>query len=102
MVRSSHHSAGMLHVLHNQLKMMGYVQADSEPCVYRDSGGEAFFIGVYVDIILARRSEKRMKEVKDALTAKFDIKDTGELKDLLGMKIQQDEKTGDVWIGQPA
>lgn len=53
---------------------MGFVQADSDPCVYRDSGGEAFFIGVYVDdIILARRSEKRMKEVKDTLTKKFDI-----------------------------
>ena len=55
---------------------MGFVQADSDPCVYRDSGGEAFFIGVYVDdIILARRSEKRMKEVKDTLTKEFDSKD---------------------------
>jgi hypothetical protein len=88
--------------LHNQLTTMEFVQADSDPCVYRDSGGETFFIGVYVDdIILAGESEKRMKEVKDTLTKKFDIKDMGELHYFLGMKIQLD-KTGDVWIGQPA
>ena len=38
--------------LHNQLTMMEFVQADSDPCVYRASGGEAFFIGVYVDDII--------------------------------------------------
>ena len=88
--------------LHNQLTMMEFVQADSDPCVYRASGGEVFFMGVYVDdIILAGESEKRMKEVKDTLTNKFDIKDMGELHYFLGMKIQLD-KTGDIWIGQPA
>ena len=90
-------------VLHNQLTLMGFVQADSDPCVNRDSGGEAFFIGVYVDdIILAGRSEKKIKEVKDALTMKFDVKDMGELHYFLGMKIQQCEESGDTWLGQPA
>ena len=74
----------------------------SDPCVYWDSGGEAFFIGVYVnDIILAGKSEGRMKEVKEALAKKFDIKDMGESHYFLGMKILQEEKTGAVWIGQP-
>ncbi len=78
--------------LHNQLTTMEFVQADSDPCVYRDSGGEIFFIGVYVDdIILAGESEKRMKEVKDTLTKKFDIKDMGQLHYFLGMKIQLDK-----------
>ena len=46
--------------LHNQLTMMEFVQADSDPCVYRASGGEVFFMGVYVDdIILAGESEKK-------------------------------------------
>ena len=90
-------------VLHNQLTLMGFVQADSDPCVYRDSGGEAFFIRVYVDdIILAGRSEKKIKEVKDALTMKFNVKDMGELHYFLGMKIQQCEESGDTWLGQPA
>ena len=62
-----------------------------------------FLVGVYVDdIILAGKSDKRIKEVKRALAAKFDIKDIGRLHYFLGMKILQDEQTGNVWIGQPA
>ena len=86
----------------DQLKNMGFVQSASDPCVYKDSGGEMFLIGVYVDdIILAGKSDKRIKEVKMALAAKFDIKDMGRLHYFLGMKILQDEQTGNVWIGQP-
>ena len=62
-----------------------------------------FFIGVYVDdIILAGKSDKRMKEVKAALAKKFDVKDMGKLHYFLGMKVVEDDKTGDIWIGQPA
>ena len=90
-------------VLDDQLKNMGFVQSASDPCVYKDSGGEMFLVGVYVDdIILAGKSDKRIKEVKRALAAKFDIKDMGRLHYFLGMKILQDERTGSVWIGQPA
>jgi len=79
---------------------MGFVQSTSDPCVYKNTGGEMFLIGVYVnDIILAGKSDKRIKEVKRALSAKFDIKDMGKLHYL---KILQDEKIGNVWIGQPA
>ena len=43
-----------------------------------------------------------MKEVKEALARKFDIKDMGRLHYFLGIKVSQDKKTGDVGIGQPA
>ena len=43
-----------------------------------------------------------MKEVKGALARKFDIKDMSRLHYFLGIKVSQDEKTGDVWIGQLA
>ena len=60
-------------------------------------------IGVYVDdIILAGKGNKKMKEVKEALAKQFDIKDMGRLHYFLGMKILQDDQSGDVWIGQPA
>ena len=62
-----------------------------------------FLIGVYVDdIILAGKSDNKINEVKRALGAKFNIKDMGKLHYFLGMNILQDEKTGNVWIGQPA
>ena len=55
-------------VLDDQLKDMGFVQSASDPCVYKDSGGEMFLIGVYVDdIILAGKSDKSIKEVKRLL-----------------------------------
>ena len=88
--------------LDSQLKDMGFVQSVSDPCLYTDAGGDAFFIGVYVDdIILAGRSDKKIKEVKDVLAHKFDIKDMGKLHYFLGTKILQDEKSGNIWIGQP-
>ena len=89
--------------LQTQLKKMGFLQTASDPCIYRDSGGEAFFIGVYVnDIILVGKSKTRMKEVKVALAKKLDIKDMGKLHYFLGLKVVQDEESGDIWIGQPA
>ena len=90
-------------VLDNHLKKMGFVQTDTDPCVYRASGGEPFFLGVYVDdIVLATRNSKRLAKVKRELAERFDIKDMGKLHHFLGMKIVQDEATGNVWIGQSA
>ena len=42
------------------------------------------------DILLAGKSTSRMKEVKCALAAQFDIKDLGELHYLLGVTVKQD------------
>ena len=62
-----------------------------------------FFIGVYVDnIILVGKDEKRIEEIKYALSQKFDIKDMEKLHHFLGMKILQDESSERIWIGQPA
>ena len=54
------------------------------------------------DIILAGSSEDRVKEVKAALSQKFEIKDMGKLHHFLGMSIVQNEENKTVWIGQPA
>ena len=62
-----------------------------------------FFIGVYVDdIILVGKDEKRIEEIKYALSQKFDIKDMGKLHHFLGMNILQDESSERIWIGQLA
>ena len=63
----------------------------------------ALYLGVYVDdIIVAARIDKMLAEVKKEFTSQFDIKDLGELRHFLGMKIVHAEATGSVWIGQPA
>ena len=84
-------------------KKIGFIQAKSDPCIYRASSGELFLLGVYVDdIVMASESCARLEEVKSSLAKKFDIKDLGRLHHFLGMKVIQDEATGNVWVGQQA
>ena len=67
---------------------MGIDQANSDPCIYTASGGEIFLIVVNVDdIVLAGRSDKRMKEVKNAIAQKSTAKDLCELQHFLGVHI---------------
>ena len=86
------------------LKEMQFTQTASDPCIYcRKAGKDIMFIGVYVnDIILAAKNEKQLKQVKENPSNKFDIKDLGELKYFLGIKVEQNKESGSVWIGQPA
>ena len=87
--------------LDKHLKKMGFEQANSDPCVYTASGEELFSIAMYVDdIILAGRSDKRMKEVKDAIAEKFTVKDLDELHQFLGVKMIQDKESNSIWIGE--
>ncbi len=89
--------------LHRKLDDMGFVQSTSDPCVYKkDSGGDNFIIGVYVDdIVLAGKTDREIGEVKTALSASFDIKDLGKLHHFLGMNIFHNDENGEIWIGQP-
>ncbi len=73
-----------------------FLQSNSDPCIYIAAVDEVAVIDVYV---VACKSDTQLKEIKQALCKKFDVKDLGELHHFLGMKIAQDE---DVWIGQPA
>ena len=88
--------------LDHQLKKMGFVQTPSDPCLYVSSEVELFIIAVYVDdILLAGKSDKRMKEVKRALSAQFEVKDLGDLHYLLGVAVNQNHAEKSIWIGQP-
>ena len=74
-----------------------FIQSTSDPCIYTALEGEAFIIGVYVDdIILARKSEKKMADIKKALSDKFEMKNLGELHYFLGVKVIQDRKKGNI------
>ena len=86
------------------LKEMQFTQTASDPCIYyRKNREDMMFIGVYVDdLILVARNEKQLNQVKEKLSNKFDIKDLGELKYFLGMKVEQNKETRSIWIGQPA
>ena len=82
---------------------MGFIQSKSDPCIYMSGGEDSFYIGVYVDdMILAGRDATRMKEVKEELPSKFDVKDLRKLNYFPGMSIVQSKGKKETWMGQDA
>ena len=91
------------YALDDSLKKIGFVQTSGDPCIYVNSEGELFIIAVYVDdITFACKCDRMMKKVKDSLSQQFKVKDLGELKFFLGVKVVQDPFKDQVWSGQPA
>ena len=89
--------------LDEYLKKMGFISSMNDPCIYTlISGGEIFILAVYVDdIIIAGKSTKRIQQIIDEIAHRFDVKDMGELKYFLGVKVVRQEN-GSIWIGQPS
>ena len=90
------------HTLDTCLKSMGFIHSTSDPCIYTSSIGEMCLIGVYVDdniIVLDGQSLMRIKEVKKALSLRFNKKVNFNY--FLGVQVFQNNVNGYVWIGQP-
>ena len=88
--------------LDDYLKQLEFMRSANDPCIYVAPDGE-MLVGVYVDdIVVAGKIGKMVEDFKRALGEKFDVKDLGRLHYFLGMKIVQDQTSGNVWMGQPA
>ncbi len=75
------------------MKEMEFMQSQADPCVFiRDEkNGERSIITVFVDDLII--ASKNYKEVKEMLMKKFKMRDLGELKWILGMRVERsDEK----------
>lgn len=87
-------------ILDVKLKKMGFIQSTSDPCTHTSSKKETFVIAVFVDdIILAGKTDKRIREVKEALAKCFKVKNMGDLHNFLEVTITTDHD-GKTWIGQ--
>ena len=87
--------------LDTHLKKLGFLQCNSDPCIYVAAIEELMVVGVYVDdIVTGCKSRERLEDLKKRLCSQFDMKDLGRLHHLLGLKVVQDDMKGDVWIGQ--
>ena len=85
------------------LKKLGFLQSNSDPCIYVAAIDELMVVGVYVDnLVIGCKSDERLTDLKRKLCSGFDMKDLGKLHHFLGLKVIQDEESGNVWIGQPA
>ena len=84
------------------LKLLGFIQSKSDPCIYYQEGDTPLYIGVYVDdIVLAGKDEQIISDVKHLLAVKFDLKDLGELSYFLGISIIQNQEKKTTGLDNP-
>jgi hypothetical protein len=78
------------------LKSVGFVTNEADKCVYyRYGGGEGVILCLYVDdILIFGTSLELIKEVKDFLSQKFEMKDLGEADVILNIKLVKGENGG--------
>ena len=70
-----------------------YTRSHYAPCVYYNklSGGEYMYLLLYVDVMLIiSKSRSAIDKLKKNLFSEFEMKDLGEAKKVLGMKIDRD------------
>lgn len=85
-----------------ELEKMGFKPLPSEPCVFRncDTG---VLVGIYVDdLVIAAKKLKDIKEFKRDFAGRFSIKDLGEIKKILGIRITRDRKRRTIYLDQTA
>jgi len=80
-----------------------YTRSLYDPCVYfsRLSDGEYIYLLLYVDdSLIASKSISAINKLKNQLSSEFEMKDLGEAKRVLGMKIDKDRKKDIVSLTQ--
>ena len=83
-------------------KDLGYTNSCTDPCVqFKKENGNYTITDTYTDDIFGtsnngEKEERRKKEIGDV----WEIKDVGENKYFLRMRVQQDLKLGTIWLSQ--
>ena len=78
------------------MKDLHYIQSQADPCVFikDEENGERSIITVFVDDLVI--ASKNYKEVKEELMKKFKMRDLGELRWILGMRVERDKEKIDI------
>jgi hypothetical protein len=81
------------------LKEIGLQPIPADPSVFINNTG-SIIVALYVDdLLLFAREEEELLKVKRALTDRFDIKDLGEVKHILGIEVQKGQD-GSITLSQ--
>ncbi|CAA3002916.1 Hypothetical predicted protein, partial [Olea europaea subsp. europaea] len=73
--------------------IIGFIKSSYDSCLfYKGSGGpESIYLLLYVDdMLLACHDRTEIDFVKSKLKSKFEMKDSGQAKTILGMEIDRD------------
>jgi len=90
--------------LNSIIQQIGFTQSKVDQCVYiYTKEDKKIIIVVYVDDLLIFSNNKNLKEItKSKLMEQFKMKDLGEVKQCLGLRITRDRDAGKIWIDQSA
>jgi Reverse transcriptase (RNA-dependent DNA polymerase) len=89
-------------LLKSTLISLGWTPCKTDSCVYiRAAEGGAEYLLVYVDdIIVIARSTRSAEEIKTAIASKFDARDLGPVKHILGIHVQRNRALGTMALNQ--
>jgi hypothetical protein len=85
--------------LTGHLKEFGFFSLPSDPCVLRNSAGDLLVLWVD-DIAIISSTLEGVQRIKDIISAKFEIRDLGELCDYLGLNILRDRANSRLYLTQ--
>ncbi|KAL2253255.1 UNVERIFIED_CONTAM: Retrovirus-related Pol polyprotein from transposon TNT 1-94 [Sesamum indicum] len=86
----------------NFMLEIGFSRCNADNCCYVKRFDDFFIILLlYVDdMLIAGSNVKEINRLKDQLSRRFDMKDLGEARQILGMKITRDKGAGKLWLSQ--
>jgi hypothetical protein len=77
----------------------GFQRSQYDSCVYLKFVNESpTYLLLYVDMLIAAKSMKKIVALKAQLSSEFDMKDLGAAKKILGMEIVRDRKSGLLYL----
>ncbi|KMQ85397.1 retrovirus-related pol polyprotein from transposon tnt 1-94 [Lasius niger] len=89
--------------LDRTLKELQLNPSKADPCIYFRRQKGKILLGVYVDdIILLANDDQLLRDTKRKLAEKFKMKDLGEVRNLLGLRVTRDKQQGKIWLDQQA
>ena len=82
---------------------IGYKRCEYDCCVYvksLDDGSSIFLLHYVDDMLIATKSMSEVNKLKILLSRKFDMKDLGATKKILGMEIHKERAIGRLWLSR--
>ena len=88
--------------MHEFLLRLGFISSQNDPCLYvRHLTNSILMIALYVDdLLIAGSSITEVKTLKSKLSSRFEMKDMGAARVMLGLMITRDRATRRVFISQ--
>jgi len=90
--------------LNEELEQMGATRSTVEPCLYEwhhPVHGRVFILVYVDDLIVAGESLAGVAAIKSGISARFDVRDMGEVKDFIGMKVMRDKASKKLTLSNP-